>query len=1115
MKDFSSTQVGLLVMIKRLLITLAALCCALGLFAQADDDLCGHNDSLANPFGQQILASAIPDYSGISDSDGCNDNGLLTGGAPRVPKIIRLKFHVVQDQLGERNFPENIAPGVFMDVINRANEKLGDNQPASAYYGDYPPPVLDINIAYEYAGVEYYKSANWPQPVGGLSGWNDDPNALNVHLTEYTNNWVPQPAEIRLGFTTNPSSCGGSNGSIQVIGVDPNENITVYYRHNGGSLSMQTVPADASGTATISGLAAGAYSDIHVDYHGQRTRSLSTSLQDPGSPVISLNTASAPFSCGGSDGGIVLDIVGASGPVTVHYTANGVSQTSAQTPLGSFIFIPNLPAGAYSDVYVETANGCISNAIDVDIVDAGAPVISLGDVDFGQCNGGEGGQGSFDIEGLSDGVAYTLHLRTNASGTFTTSSVTASGTSMNVSQSGGYYEAYVSVNGCISNTVRLRLGENCRPSATGGNSGGNKFMNIFKRYHRYQFRTIPIQQPVIGDPYHVMDPYLEFLDDFSGTIIHEMGHKLGLWVHVFGNDGCDDTPNTPQCHQSNGYFGTNNFMDWNCGPTKRAFTPCQIERMHGALDGGYWPDVSYTCTDPLHISSLQSIMDYSNGQITFWNDYFGPISPTIQTFFTIEPLNGSGAEYYSDMSYLSFNMMLFEGQSFKVCANTQTEDGCLGIKNCDIISVPMMDECVNNGVTGIDVLTDLNGIVTGLDPQSLASSPHLWTYSSQNGTTLSNTCVHQPDVDYSEAAFYLGDELEVCVEVMDNPLTGPCTTEVCTTIIIPPAMPECPDSKVPDFIYYPIRVDQAPHSGHYALVLEAPDLDPAIYTHKWVIEDKSSGATFMEEGPMVTLTASDIAMSTSRLDADLRVCHIAIHILDECIAGKNCQDIQPNCIEPSSFGPAYGQISNLSFDPATEILSYSFDLPTGPFQDISYVLDGFVSAPTNVTSTVTGIGIQTYTVSYQLTSSCGTASVALATVFENNSGFRYCKHDEAQLQFGNHPCDQGGPGGPGDDGGHGGKGRKEGKTADIAGLAIQLVPNPTDAGYSLLAIEAQTQDNLTIVLIDMKGRTVRMQNSHIQVGKNHIRLDVSTLSSGLYIVQVRGKTTRHLKLEVL
>ena len=71
---------------------------------------------------------------------------------------------------------------------------------------------------------------------------------------------------------------------------------------------------------------------------------------------------------------------------------------------------------------------------------------------------------------------------------------------------------------------------------------------------------------------------------FRGLINHEIGHVLGLGHTWRGNDGCEDTPNNPNCWQrtKNGSpcdsLNSNNVMDYNMN--QNAWTPCQLARIH-------------------------------------------------------------------------------------------------------------------------------------------------------------------------------------------------------------------------------------------------------------------------------------------------------------------------------------------------------------------------------------------------------------------------------------------------------------------------------------------------------------------------------------------------------
>lgn len=79
------------------------------------------------------------------------------------------------------------------------------------------------------------------------------------------------------------------------------------------------------------------------------------------------------------------------------------------------------------------------------------------------------------------------------------------------------------------------------------------------------------------------DGTIEYTGHRASLFLHESGHSFGLQHTWGGNDGCDDTPNHPNCWDHNspacpdGVY-SNNVMDYN--NSQSAFTPCQLGKVH-------------------------------------------------------------------------------------------------------------------------------------------------------------------------------------------------------------------------------------------------------------------------------------------------------------------------------------------------------------------------------------------------------------------------------------------------------------------------------------------------------------------------------------------------------
>jgi len=79
-----------------------------------------------------------------------------------------------------------------------------------------------------------------------------------------------------LGTTTNPTTCGGSEGSIQLTGLTANTSYTLNHKRDGVAQAVSPIMTDGSGNYTMTNLSAGAYTEINVTISTCTSSNLST-----------------------------------------------------------------------------------------------------------------------------------------------------------------------------------------------------------------------------------------------------------------------------------------------------------------------------------------------------------------------------------------------------------------------------------------------------------------------------------------------------------------------------------------------------------------------------------------------------------------------------------------------------------------------------------------------------------------------------------------------------------------------------------------------------------------------------------------------------------------------
>jgi hypothetical protein len=207
----------------------------------------------------------------------------------------------------------------------------------------------------------------------------------------------PASPNPNISASTDPSSCGGSDGTITLGGLTSGETYTVNYDFNGSGASQTGLTANGSGEITLTGLSTGNYTNISVTNESTMCSggSLSQTLSDPSAPTPALGTLTNPSACGSSDGSIQLTGLNANTSYDVNYDQDGnpVGPISLMTNASGELTVSNLPAGNYTNIIVALA-GCSSSPLSATLSDPNSPSLTETHVDV-TCPGGT--DGSIDL----------------------------------------------------------------------------------------------------------------------------------------------------------------------------------------------------------------------------------------------------------------------------------------------------------------------------------------------------------------------------------------------------------------------------------------------------------------------------------------------------------------------------------------------------------------------------------------------------------------------------------------------------------------------------------------------------------------------------------------------
>ncbi|AYQ33520.1 choice-of-anchor Q domain-containing protein [Runella sp. SP2] len=118
-------------------------------------------------------------------------------------------------------------------------------------------------------------------------------NNGRVDLGAYEYQSAPPTAITPTLSSINPTTCGGSEGSITLSGFLNTTVYSVTYKKNNVAVSAANFTSNGSGVITLTGLAAGNYTEIVATYGACVSNAVTATLEDPAKPSLTLGTIPA------------------------------------------------------------------------------------------------------------------------------------------------------------------------------------------------------------------------------------------------------------------------------------------------------------------------------------------------------------------------------------------------------------------------------------------------------------------------------------------------------------------------------------------------------------------------------------------------------------------------------------------------------------------------------------------------------------------------------------------------------------------------------------------------------------------------------------------------------
>jgi parallel beta-helix repeat protein len=314
--------------------------------------------------------------------------------------------------------------------------------------------------------------------------------ANNCTGSDATSKTVTDPVSPTLtaGNENNPSTCGGTDGSIAFTTTNlPNGNYSLSYTGTGSPKSVTVF----NNAFNLTGLSSGGYSNFSITNNGcTGTANTSKSLSDPAAPLLFFLTSTNPTACNLSDGTIAFTVTNVTdGNYSLTFSSTGTASPRNVTVNSGTATLTGLADGQYSNFSITNTSGCTGAlATEVTLTDLALPVLTVGAATNPTTCTGTNGTIAFTTANLPNGN-YSLSFTTT--GTSSPQNIVVANNAFTLSglSAGAYSNFSVTNSGCTGTVATARtltnpasptltVGVKTDPTTCSGTDGSINFSTI-------------------------------------------------------------------------------------------------------------------------------------------------------------------------------------------------------------------------------------------------------------------------------------------------------------------------------------------------------------------------------------------------------------------------------------------------------------------------------------------------------------------------------------------------------------------------------------------------------------------------------------------------------------